>query len=227
MRTFYIVLVFLLAIFLFSIPASFGKKTFGPNPRGLPDTPKAPPPMKKAPPKSATPNSNAGAGTKAKTWLNLHNMYRKKENMPELEWSDTLYNALQSHVDRWVSKSQCSGAHPFEGMTLQRYGQNAAYVNSSIKNTESAIVYAWYAQKQNYNPKTKNCTNDGYDSCGSFTQLMWRASQYVACRADKCQKSSDRIIGMCWYARPGNCQGRDYKKPARQSPCGPYTPPKN
>lgn len=221
-------MVLLLAIFLFSIPA-FGGKKVGPNPNGIPDTPNAPPPMKKPPPKSQTPKSSAGAGTKAKTWLNLHNKYRQQENIPALQWSDTLYKALQPHVDNWVSKKQCAGSHPFEGMMLQRYGQNAAYANSSLDNIEEAIVYSWYVQKKNYNSKTKNCTNDGYDTCGSFTQLMWRATEYVACRADKCKKnakSGDRTIAMCWYARPGNCNGKDYNKSAKQSPCGPYYPPK-
>jgi len=208
------------------------KNKLGPNPNGVPDAPSGPPPLKKKPPKSKTTASgSAGAGTQAKMWLRLQNMYRSKENIPALKWSDTLYKALKPHVDRWVSLGQCEGKHPFDGMTLQRYGQNAAWVNGNITKIEAAIVGAWYAQKGDYSAKTKNCTDDGADVCSSFTQLMWRASKYVACRADPCKSGAKkgenpRVIGMCWYVRPGNCNGKDYTKPPKESPCGPYLPPK-
>jgi len=227
-----IVLILLLAISLFSTPADLAKKKAEPNPKGDPRTPAAPPPLKKAPKKTATPTLDTGGGTQATDWAKEHDKYRKLEKMPTLQWSQTLYKLLEKHVELWVKKPQCEGIHPFEGMQLQRYGQNAAYLSGQVPDalTASTVVKSWYDQNINYNPSTKNCTDDDSDPCGAFTQLMWRSTQYFACRADLCAKNTNktitRKIAMCWYVRPGNCNGKDYTKPAKQSPCGPYLPPR-
>lgn len=200
---------------------------YGPNPEGTPGTPPAPPPMKKAPIDIKTPKVDTGVSTTAEQWVSISNSYRKKQKgIPDLIWSETIYEELKAFVYDLTEKPQCE-SQPFAGMKLQRYGQNAATVTNNLAERliASTVVEAWYRENRFYDPKTKNCTNDDLDVCFHFTQLMWKASRYFACRVDTCKNGNRKVI-VCWYIRPGNCNDRDYTKPPKESPCGPYLPPR-
>jgi len=218
------VIVLLLAVLQQSHQATDKSEYTGPNPEGTPGTPPEPPPVKKPPSDTTTPKSDTGASSTAQQWVSAHNSFRKKEKMPDLIWSEGIYKVLKPFVAGLAKKSQCE-SQPFAGMKLQRYGQNAATVTDVPDNKlVSTVVQAWYNEKKFYDAKTKNCTNDDLDVCFHFTQLMWKTSQYFACRIDTCAKGSRQVV-VCWYIRPGNCNDRDYTKSAEDSPCGPYLPP--
>jgi len=220
------VIILLLSILQNSSQGTPKKRLYtGPNPEGTPGTPAEPPPLKKPPSDTKTPKVDTGVSTTADQWVSATNNYRQKQNMPELMWSEGIYKQLKSFVSDLIEKPQCE-SQPFSGMKLQRYGQNAATVTNNLaeKLIVSTVLESWYQENRFYDAKTKNCTNDDLDVCFHFTQLMWKSTQYFACRVDTCKKGSRKVI-VCWYIRPGNCNDRDYTKGPKDSPCGPYLPP--
>jgi len=197
----------------------------GPNPEGTPGTPAEPAPVKKPPTDTKTPKTDTGSSTSAVDWVSVTNSYRQKgKNIPDLVWSEGIYNQLKPFVTGLTTKALCE-TQPFSGMKLQRYGQNAATFTDVAENIiVKTVIDSWYRENRFYDATTKNCTNDDLDVCFHFTQLMWKSTQYFACRVDTCKKGT-RKIAICWYIRPGNCNDRDYTKSAEDSPCGPYLPP--
>jgi len=221
-----LVIVLLLAVIQQSYQEELLKDYEGPNPEGKPGTPPEPPPVKKPPTDTKTPKTDTGESSSAEDWVTAHNKYRQREKgIPDLIWSEGIYKVLKPFVTGLTKKSQCQ-SQPFAGMKLQRYGQNAATVTTEVSSNKlvDAIVTAWYNENKFYDPATKNCTNDDLDICFHYTQLMWKSTQYFACRLDTCQKGSRRVA-VCWYIRPGNCNDRDWTKSSDDSPCGPYLPP--
>jgi len=219
------VILLLLAILQQSHQAKDKSDYTGPNPDGKPGTPPAPPPVKKPPTDTKTPKTDTGDDTMAEDWVTHHNKFRKTEKMDDLVWSEGIYKVLKPFVTGLTKKPLCE-SQPFAGMKLQRYGQNGATVTGDVPSNKvvATVVQAWYNEKKFYDSATKNCTNDDLDVCFHFTQLMWKSTQYFACRVDTCAKGS-RKVAVCWYIRPGNCNNRDYTKSAEDSPCGPYLPP--
>jgi len=219
-------IILLLAIVQASYQEEFAKDYKGPNPEGKPGTPPAPPPLKKPPDDSKTPKTDTGLSSTAEDWVAEHNKFRQKgKNIPDLLWDAGIYKIVKSFVTGLTKKPQCE-TQPFAGMKLQRYGMNAATVTSDLQQSKivAAILQTWYNENRFYDPETKNCTNDDLDVCFHFTQLMWKSTNYFACRLDTCQNGKRRVA-VCFYIRPGNCNDRDYTKSAEDSPCGPYLPP--
>lgn len=131
--------------------------------------------------------------------------------LPDLVWSQSLAATAQSWADN------CVYAHSSNG-----YGENvAAFVGTP--GTPQSVVDLWASEAACYTYATNSCTPycggcPSCDSCGHYTQVVWRSSQSLGCGVAVCPASSSPFtppwddhpwyLWVCNYDPPGNFIGQ-------------------
>mmetsp|Transcript_6618 Transcript_6618/g.14339 ORF Transcript_6618/g.14339 Transcript_6618/m.14339 type:complete len:239 (-) Transcript_6618:28-744(-) len=163
--------------------------------------------------------------TRQQSWLDSHNKLRKEfheandKTYEPLKWS----NALRSRSLKFA-KTLASEGCALRSDPNNKFGQNLAvkYYSSTFQPTDDVL------------DAFKEKASSGYPANGSYTQAVWRATEYVGCADAKGTDSSGKpcVVSVCRYAKPGNCNmsgytGNKWKTPALEddSACGPSCPP--
>ncbi|MEO6232464.1 MAG: CAP domain-containing protein [Ferruginibacter sp.] len=141
--------------------------------------------------------------------LDAHNAWRTELGIPPLTWSADLANYAQQWVNEIVSNRDCQVQHrpqvendPWE----QKFGENI-YAGGGTNWIPTVLdaVASWGEEKAGFNIDTKAC-KDG-ESCGHFTQLIWRSTKQVGCAVGQC--TDGNVIIVCNYDPGGNMLGEN------------------
>jgi pathogenesis-related protein 1 len=141
--------------------------------------------------------------------LDAQNIARAEVGVPSLFWSTSLAQGAQAWADTLASQN-CTLSHD----PHTPYGENLASrwvtgsTHSGLISTPKEIVSLWTSEKQFYE-YTHNTCKDG-ETCGHYTQLIWKDSTEVGCAVSTCfdassQKQTD--VWVCRYNPAGNMQG--------------------
>eukprot|EP00970_Alexandrium_tamarense_P007403 scaffold1344_cov232-Alexandrium_tamarense.AAC.8 len=142
--------------------------------------------------------------TRQTTWLNQHNIKRKKYQpqyggtYKAMTWSNNLKNQA-STLAKQLAANGCQLKRP-DGM---KYGINmyASFMMTSTLPTTSSIMSYWETN-----------LNKGFPSNGAMTQVLWSNSRYVGCADAKSTSGPTCQVSVCYYAKAGNCNMGNYPK---------------
>jgi pathogenesis-related protein 1 len=68
-------------------------------------------------------------------------------------------------------------------------------------------VDAWGEEKQWHNAETGKCSATGKNTCGHYTQVVWKDTTEVGCAMAVCGNNAQ--IWVCNYSPAGNIAGRN------------------
>ena len=125
-------------------------------------------------------------------YLYWHNYFRAQVGVPALALDDRL-QAYADNRAREVAASctlQHNGGH---------YGENLAMGSDNAV----AVLSMWVNEYRYYDPSTNTCQAD--QTCGHYTQVVWRSTQRVGCGASYCADGTAVVV--CNYDPPGNMEG--------------------
>jgi len=136
--------------------------------------------------------------------LNEHNAARSQVGVPALFYSGNLAGEATS----W--SNNCLFQHSGVG------GENLFASTNQASAIECAD--AWIAEKKFYAGGTvpDHCCTNGFESCGHYTQVVWRNTQFVGCDYQDCSQNSpfgsanngNWRLWVCRYSPPGNIIGQ-------------------
>ncbi|HVG62901.1 MAG TPA: CAP domain-containing protein [Hyalangium sp.] len=144
----------------------------------------------------------------AQEMLSAHNSVRISATptpnpaLPTLTWSTDTAATAQAWAD------QCQFRHnPNRG----NLGENIAAATPNHLST-LGVVQNWAAESAHYNYGTNSCA--GGQTCGHYTQIVWRNTTQVGCATKLCDENSPFSgftqwrIWVCNYSPPGNIAGQ-------------------
>jgi len=152
-------------------------------------------------------------------WLTPHNQVRAgtfpgvtvspapSPALPALTWSASAAAVAQA----WANG--CTWGHnPVRNPDGVARGENIAASTGNL--TESATVAMWAGEWSWYAHATNTCSAPPNNSCGHYTQLVWRSTLRVGCATARCTTgspftgSSTWTYVVCDYEPPGNVRGQ-------------------
>ena len=129
--------------------------------------------------------------------LKRHNYYRKKLDIPPLQWSEELADYAQNWANSLVSNG-CGLVH-----SKGPYGENIYWTTGKF--SESATVDYWADEEKYFNHDSRIIRKNNWYKTGHYTQIIWRNTKYVGAGIAQC--SNGDIIFVCSYDPPGNYIG--------------------
>ncbi|KAL7541444.1 hypothetical protein ACHAXR_010937 [Thalassiosira sp. AJA248-18] len=138
-------------------------------------------------------------------WLNSHNARRRKYNggrgYVALRWSRTLANDARNYAERLGNN--CKGALV--------HAQNIQDGENLAKNSGSGSWGAQYTTEKVMGRWVENELNWAYPKNAHYTQVVWRATQYVGCGESVRNIGNNQQcrVQVCRYSRAGNCNVRN------------------
>ena len=149
--------------------------------------------------------------------LEAHNKVRAEvfAGLP-LSWSDEIAVEAQNYANVLAQNGL------FEHEDYDKYGEN---LYASKNPTGEVITYAeavqkWEVERQFYNYDNNDCSvsrdntvvvdNLPYDTCGHYTQIVWKSTSYIGCGKAQYKTGNlkDGYVIVCKYSTPGNYQGQ-------------------
>ncbi|KAH9523310.1 hypothetical protein Btru_066357 [Bulinus truncatus] len=132
-------------------------------------------------------------------FLQAHNDARADVSVPPLVWDETLSN----YAADW--SSNCEFKH-----SGGNYGENIYGSSSKVDNVQVAqsSVKSWNSEIVNVDIPDWNCFVRSEETCGHYSQVVWRDTQRVGCAITHCE--SEEILNnfvVCSYDPPGNWEG--------------------
>jgi len=141
-----------------------------------------------------------------KEWLNAHNSRRRKYNGGQgyvpLRWSRSLASQAKTYAIRLGSNCKSGSLSHAAGLDV---GENLA------KNQGSGSWGSMYAADKIMGRWVEDELGWSYPKNAHYTQVVWRATQYVGCGESlKSYSGGHRCrVQVCRYVKPGNCAVRN------------------
>ncbi|KAF3342049.1 pathogenesis-related protein 1-like protein [Carex littledalei] len=129
-------------------------------------------------------------------YLDSHNAARSAVSVADISWDDTVQAYAENYANQ--RKSDCSLVH-----SGGQYGENL-FMGSSTSYTGVDAVNLWVNEKQYYDYNTNTCASG--ETCGHYTQVVWRHSTQLGCARVECDNNAGVFI-ICSYNPPGNYNG--------------------
>lgn len=151
-------------------------------------------------------NWQSRMSARALEWLNAHNSRRRKYNggagYVALRWSTTLASDAKNYAESLGNN--CKNGKLVHAKGIQD-GENLA------KNQGGGTWGGQYASDKIMNRWVENELNWSYPSNAHYTQVVWRATQYVGCGESVRNVGGNQMcrIQVCRYTRAGNCNVRN------------------
>lgn len=128
--------------------------------------------------------------------LAAHNQARDALGLPLMTWDAELAGIAQGWADgcEWGHNPARSDGYP-------------TYVGENIYGTGAApsgpdAVASWLSEESSYDYDSNTCS----DTCGHYTQVVWRESVKLGCGISTCAGGLNMVV--CNYAPGGNVGGR-------------------
>jgi hypothetical protein len=145
-----------------------------------------------------------------------HNEWRARDGVADIRWSPALQRKAQQWANNLRDTRDCGLEHGSTGENLFTAGPlqtanrrdeqgNWIWQNSLQEVTVKDVVDAWGDEKQWYDPENNACNAPPGQSCGHYTQVVWRASTEVGCARAVCDDFSQ--VWVCNYSPAGNVTG--------------------
>ncbi|BFI37777.1 pathogenesis-related protein 1 [Marchantia polymorpha subsp. ruderalis] len=138
----------------------------------------------------------------ADEYLTPHNDARAglNEDIPSLTWDTT----LESYATDWAATRAAAGDDCALIHSGGPYGKNIYW--SSGPSTPADAVQAWVSEEAYYDYATDSCSAPEGESCGHYTQVVWRDTAALGCGSATCP--SGALFVVCSYDPPGNVVGQ-------------------
>ena len=152
----------------------------------------------------------------ASAMLAAHNHWRAQVGVAGLSWSDDLEQQALGWADE-LRKNGCFMEHSGPGENLfwasprqtavLKEGSNDWLRENSLQEiSEQQVVESWASEEKWFDPETNGCNAPANETCGHYTQLVWRTTTEVGCGKAVCADHSQ--VWVCSYDPPGNIIGR-------------------
>lgn len=165
-------------------------------------------------------NWRSSMSTRDTQWLNSHNDRRRKYNggkgFVAMRWSSSLASDAKKYAETLGNRCNLQLTHATgisDGENLARNTGSGSYANQY---TTEQVMGRWVEQE----------LNDNYPKNAHYTQVVWRATQYVGCGESVRDMGNNKkcMTQVCRYTRAGNCNVSDNawraKAWADSSTCG-------
>lgn len=130
--------------------------------------------------------------------LEAHNEARDSLNLPELVWSTELEKSSLKWAKKLRRKNYCLYKHS-TGRNIENIGENIAW-SKGYDLTPRQVSKLWISEKKYFDFESRKCV-ETLDSCGHYTQIIWRDTKKVGCATVKC---GDEQVWVCQYKPAGN-----------------------
>ncbi|EMS62872.1 Pathogenesis-related protein PRMS [Triticum urartu] len=134
-------------------------------------------------------------------FVDPHNAARADAGVGPVTWDDNVAAYAQNYAEQ--RRGDCQLIHTPDG---RPYGENL-FGGSGTQWTAADAVNSWVSEKQYYDHGSNSCSAPEGDSCGHYTQVVWRDSTAIGCARVVCDSSDDVFI-ICSYNPPGNYVGQ-------------------
>ncbi|KAL6880392.1 hypothetical protein ACP4OV_011957 [Aristida adscensionis] len=145
------------------------------------------------PPRCAAQNS-------ARDFVELHNAARAAVGVGPVSWDNTVAAYAQNYARQRAG--DCALKH-----SGGRYGENIFRGSAGANWSAKDAVGSWVAEKKYYHHDGNSCSAPQGQSCGHYTQVVWRDSTAIGCARVVCNNGGGVFI-VCSYNPPGNFVGR-------------------
>ncbi|CAN6209251.1 unnamed protein product [Urochloa humidicola] len=146
-----------------------------------------------APPQCAAQNS-------PQDFVDLHNAARNDVGVGPVSWDDNVAAFAQSYAAQRAA--DCALQHS----SGSGYGENIFVGGAGKDWSASDAVGLWVAEKQWYDHGSNSCSAPQGQSCGHYTQVVWRDSTTIGCARVVCNNGG--VFITCNYNPPGNFIGQ-------------------
>lgn len=129
-----------------------------------------------------------------------HNGYRQAKGLPPLTWDPQIAAVAQAYAQ--TMSRDCRFEH-----SGGAYGENlyASYPQGTA--TGEKAVHSWMSEEPWYDYATNSCSPPPDESCGHYTQVLWRSTARVGCGLAACANGTWDFV-VCNYDPPGNFIGQ-------------------
>ena len=168
------------------------------------------------------PSGSTGPTPAQAAWLDPHNAVRAGTfpgvtvspapvpALPALGWSASAAAVAQAWADG------CAYGHNANrGSDGVARGENIAASSPGYWPTPAAVVGSWSSEWTGYVYTSNTCTLPADQSCGHYTQVVWRGTTRVGCAHAACHVNTpfgasfpDWDFYVCDYEPPGNWVGQ-------------------
>ena len=152
---------------------------------------------------SATiPLSNTALSSLANQILAAHNQVRSEVGVGPLRWSEGLAAYAQEWAD-WLFDHNAFQHHSAAQRREHHFGENLFEIEGGVA-TPTEVVTDWANEVVDYDYRHNSCRN----TCGHYTQIVWRETKEVGCAVARPHKRGvQKEIWVCEYDPPGNYVG--------------------
>jgi len=143
-----------------------------------------------------------------KGMLEAHNECREGLNLPPLAWSKKLAKKSLKWAKKLKRKNGCLDNHsPKE--YRENIGENIAWSKGYLMSPRE-VAELWISEQEYFDFNKRICKTD-VDSCGHYTQIIWRDTKKVGCAMVQC---GDEQVWVCQYEPAGNVLFKNKIMPA-------------
>lgn len=127
--------------------------------------------------------------------------------LPALEWDAS----LAATAAAWVARCQDTDHDGLVDHNADRSAGHPWYVGENIFASSGAATahdavllptYGWAAEQAHYHYSSNTC--DAGESCGHYTQVVWRGTQKIGCALGSCPGLTYPSTIVCDYGPGGN-----------------------
>uniref|UniRef100_A0ACD5ZND3 Uncharacterized protein n=1 Tax=Avena sativa TaxID=4498 RepID=A0ACD5ZND3_AVESA len=134
-------------------------------------------------------------------FVDAHNAARADVGVGPVSWDDTVAAWAEAYAE--IRRVDYELVHSPEG---RPYGENL-FGGSGADWTATDAVNLWVSEKQYYDHDSNTCSAPAGESCGHYTQVVWRDSTAIGCARVVCD-GGDGVGIICSYNPPGNWEGQ-------------------
>jgi pathogenesis-related protein 1 len=144
--------------------------------------------------------TSCAAQNSAEDFVNLHNAAREVLGVGQVSWDDNVAAFAQSWAEHLAG--DCKLEHSGGG---GMYGENL-FGGFGANYTAADAVGSWVAELRWYDHDSNSCSAPPGQSCGHYTQVVWRDSTTIGCARVVCNNGG--IVISCNYSPQGNIIGQ-------------------
>ncbi|XP_031131489.1 pathogenesis-related leaf protein 4-like [Ipomoea triloba] len=130
-------------------------------------------------------------------YLDAHNAARAAVGVGPMTWDTAAAAYARNYAN--IRSADCSLTH--SGSFQFGFGENLAAGGGPL--TGKSAVDMWVAEQQYYDYATNSCNAPAGQSCGHYTQVVWRNSVKLGCARVQCSNGAGHFV-TCNYSPPGN-----------------------